>query len=513
MRVCRCRIPGSLLAALLVTLSACLFSPPSAVSADDTEAPKLTSLRFSPASIDTSKGPAEVTISFTASDDSSGVAYLETGFVDPSGTSRRPGSVKLAPTLSATHSLRIIFPRFSPPGTWTLAQVFLADSAGNTLILDSDALRGGGFPTSLQVISAQDTVSPKLTALDFAPARIDTSVGPADVKVNFTATDDLSGVNYVELSFVSPSGVARHGGSAKSEVAQSLSNSVTVTFPRLSEAGQWTLGAVFLSDAAGNTLVLDTARISELGFRTTLAVKSASDTISPSLTALRFTPAAIDTSQGPATVNVEFTATDNLSGVASVEVSLVSPSGSWRQNGSRTFSPAHEVTDSVQVSFPRSSEPGTWTLGSVFLADAAGNTLVLDGAGVSGRGPTTLDVKSRSDTISPNLTALRFTPEAIDTTQGPVAVKVEFTATDNFSGVTSFEVVFVSPSDTAKANGAAKFSPAHEVTDAVAVSFPKSSEPGAWRVGSVMVADAAGNTLLLNADEAASKGARTLQVR
>jgi len=497
---------------LLAMLLGYLFSPPSTSGADDTEAPKLTSLRITPSSIDTSKGPAEVTISFTASDDASGVSYLETGFVDPSGASRRPGSVKLTPTLSATHSLRITFPRFSPSGSWTLAQLFLADAAGNTLILDSDALRGRGFATTLQVLSAQDTVSPKLTALDFAPARIDTSVGPADVKVSFTATDDLSGVDYVELSFVGPSRASRRGISAKLEAAQSVSNSVTVTFPRLSEPGSWTLGTVFLADAAGNTLILDTDGLAGLASRRTLEVKSASDTIGPSLTALRFTPASIDISQGPATVRVEFTATDNLSGVAWFEVSLVSPSGAGRQNGSRTFSPAHEVSDAVLVSFPPSSEPGHWTLGAVLLADAAGNTQILDGAGVSGLGPTTLEVKSRPDTISPSLTALRFTPETIDTTQGPATVKVQYTATDNLSGVQSFEVVFVSPSDGLKRRGSAVFSPAHEVTDAVTVDFPKSSEPGAWRVGSVMVADAAGNTLLLNADEAASKGARRLQV-
>lgn len=394
MRVYRCRQShGPLCATLLITVVAGLLSTGSAFCADDTEAPKLTSLRFTPASIDTSKGPAVVTVSFAASDDASGVAYFEVSFVDPSGVFRQAGSAKFAPTLSATNSIRITFPRFSPSGTWTLSHVFLADSAGNTLILDSDALRGGGFPTSLQVISAQDTVSPKLTALDFAPARIDTSVGPADVKMNFTATDDLSGVNYVELSFVSPSGVARHGGSAKFEAAQSVSNSITVTFPRLSEPGWWTLGIVFLADAAGNTLVLDTDGLAGLASRRTLEVKSASDTIPPNLTAFRFAPDAIDTTQGPATVKVEFTATDDLSGVSFFEIALVSPSGVAKLGGSKKFSPAHEVTDSVTVNFPKSSEPGAWRVGQVMLADDAGNTLVLDAEAMASKSSGVLHVR------------------------------------------------------------------------------------------------------------------------
>ncbi len=384
MRVYRC---------LLMTLVAGLLSTGSALCAEDTEAPKLTSLQFTPASIDTSKGPAVVTVSFAATDDAAGVSYFELSFVDPSGVFRQAGSAKFAPTLSATNSIRITFPRFSNSGTWTLSQALLADNAGNTLILDSDALRGRGFPTALQVISATDTVSPKLTALDFAPAQIDTSVKPAEVKVNFTATDDLSGVHYVELSFVSPSGVFRHGGTAKLEAAESASKSIRVTFPRLSEPGEWILNPVLLADAAGNTLILDREGLTGLGFRTTLNVKSASDTVRPSLTALRFAPEVIDTTYGPASVKVEFTATDDLSGVRLFEIAFVSPSGAAKVSGSKKFSPAHEVTDSVTMHFPKSSEPGAWKVGQVMLADDAGNTLVLAAEAMASKSSGILHVR------------------------------------------------------------------------------------------------------------------------
>ena len=499
MRVCRC---------ILMILAAGLPATAPAFSADDTEAPKLTSLRFTPASIDTSKGPAEVTVSFTASDDVSGVVYLETAFVDSLGASRRPGSVKLAPALSAAHSLRITFPQFSPPGPWTLSHVLLVDAAGNTSILDSDALRGRGFPTSLQVMSAQDTASPKLTALDFSPAQVDTSAGPADVKVNYTATDDLSGVNYIEVTFVSPSGVARHG-SAKFAPAQSVSNSITVTFPRLSEAGSWTLGLVFLADAAGNTLVLDKEGLARLASRRTLDVKSASDTTPPKLTDLRFTP-EVNTSVGPAAVTVNYTATDDLSGVVYLELGFGGPSGAPRQNASAKFDPARSVSNSIKVTFPRLSEAGEWTLDSVYLADAAGNTLVLDRGAITALGfPTTLQVKSTSDTIPPSLTGFHFTPEAIDTSGGPATVKAEFSAKDNLSGVRSFEVVFVGPSGSARQVGSRQFSPANEATDSVSVNFPASSEPGTWKVGSILLTDDAGNTLSLDAAGVSGLGFRT----
>ena len=71
----------------------------------------------------------------------------------------------------------------------------------------------------------------------------------------------------------------------------------------------------------------------------------------------------------------------------------------------------------------------------------------------------------------------------------------------------------MSPSGSASQTGSAKFSPANKVTDSIKVSFPQFSEPGAWIVVSAMVADVAGNTLILDRDALASKGAKTLQVR
>jgi len=500
---------------LLIALATGFISTVSAIAGDDTRPPDLKSIQFTPASIDTSTGTAEVILTFSVTDDASGANYFEATFVDASGAGRQSASAKFAPTLAATYSIKVAFPQFSNSGAWTLAHLFLSDAAGNSLILDADGLAGRGLPTRLEVKSVRDTVSPRLTALEFSPAQIDTSAGPADVNVNYTATDDLSGVNYLELSFVSPSG-ARRGGSAKFEAAQSVSKTLTVTFPRLSEPGQWTLSGLLLSDAAGNTLLLDEEGVVRAGLRANLEVKSTSDTTPPKLTGLRFAPEAIDISRGPAMVKVDFTATDDVSGIGYFELSFTSPSGKVKERGSAKFDSAKSVSSSIAVTFPPDSEPGQWTLNGVIVADAAGNTLLLDEEGTRGLGfRTALEVRSTSDTDTtpPNLTALRFTPDAIDTSRSAVEVKVEFTATDNLSGVKSIEVVFVSPTGNVSQRASAVFSPAKELAESVTVVFPQSSEPGNWKVGSVIVADAAGNTLVLDGDVAAYKVGKSLQVR
>jgi hypothetical protein len=377
---------------ILLLAFAAFASGGSAFAGEDTTPPELKSLSFTPASIDTSTQAAEVILTFTVTDDSSGANYFEAAFFDSTGTARQTASARFTPTLSATHTLRVSFPKFSASGTWNLANIFLSDAAGNTLVLDADGVRGRGFPWQLEVRSSRDTESPKIASLEFSPSEIDTSAGAADVKVNFTATDDLSGVSYLELSFVSPSGAVRRGASAKLEAATSVSNSVTVTFPRLSEPGQWTLSALFLSDAAGNTLVLDAEGIVRAGLRAGLLVKSASDTVPPVLTSFRFAPEAIDTSQGPATVKVDFTATDNFSGVKYVEVVFMSATG-VKQSAAATFKPAAEVNGSVEVGFPQSSESGVWAVHTVVITDDAGNTLVLDADAMASRVAKQLQVR------------------------------------------------------------------------------------------------------------------------
>ena len=56
-------------------------------------------------------------------------------------------------------------------------------------------------------LSAQeDTPPPTLTGFSFTPSTIDVTSGTDTVTVTVSATDDLSGLSYVSVSFRSPSG-------------------------------------------------------------------------------------------------------------------------------------------------------------------------------------------------------------------------------------------------------------------------------------------------------------------
>src|ERR1700682_1423490 len=145
------RMQAILKTGLLAAVAAGTLFSGLASGGDDTTPPELKSLRFTPASIDTSSSAAGATITFTVTDDASGANYFEASFVDSTGVGRQSASAKFAPTLSATHSVKLAFPRFSISGTWKLSNVFLSDSAGNTLVLDADEISRRGFPSQLEV--------------------------------------------------------------------------------------------------------------------------------------------------------------------------------------------------------------------------------------------------------------------------------------------------------------------------------------------------------------------------
>src|SRR5437016_14287379 len=63
-----------------------LIALPGIGFAQDVTPPNINALSFTPTSINTSAGPATVTVNFTLADTGTGVLYFESAFVDPSNT-------------------------------------------------------------------------------------------------------------------------------------------------------------------------------------------------------------------------------------------------------------------------------------------------------------------------------------------------------------------------------------------------------------------------------------------
>lgn len=347
------------------------------------QTPHIASLSFTPTSIDTTGVSKDVTVNLTGT----GIYYLATAFQDPSGLYIGHQVEKsFAPTNSP--SAVITFPPFSAPGTWRIAYVLVLDSTGFEFLATPEAV-SAAFPSlgTLTVTSAVDTTPPNLTAFTFNGS-INTTSASDDVIVNFSATDagDMggaaSGVASVYVGFQSPSGGTNRGTLSTFAPAASKTGTLTITFPKLSEAGTWQISNVIVSDQANNTRVLDAAAIAALNFSTGLTVTSANDTTAPTLTGFSFAPPAITTSGGPVTVS--YAVTDDISGANNVSVLFLSPSGTQQQSGSASFTANTSASGTIPLTFPSGTEQGLWSVSFVLLSDAQGNTRTCTGAAVTG---------------------------------------------------------------------------------------------------------------------------------
>ena len=135
----------------------------------DTQAPILTSLSYSPITINTSTGNQVVTVQFGVSDNLSGadfsptlpqVSFFERGlaFVSPSGVQSHSNgffstwNLISGTALNGVWQGQIFFPQFSEEGTWTANLLTIKDRARNIRTFNTAALEVAGLPTKLEVI-------------------------------------------------------------------------------------------------------------------------------------------------------------------------------------------------------------------------------------------------------------------------------------------------------------------------------------------------------------------------
>lgn len=133
----------------------------------DLAPPSLMGFGFSPLVIDTSAGPANVTVSLDLSDDATGVDLslaTPTGgyfhgvvFSSPSGQQGRSAccgafSMTAGTVLNGTWQAQVYFPQYSEAGTWAAWLSGITDHVRNRLTVSSDELAANGFEYQLVVV-------------------------------------------------------------------------------------------------------------------------------------------------------------------------------------------------------------------------------------------------------------------------------------------------------------------------------------------------------------------------
>jgi hypothetical protein len=236
----------------LFVLLAALFSQ-TAGAAGDTTNPTLTSVTRTTAT--PVAAPGTVSVSYVASDDSSGVGTVRGLYQTPTG-----GTLVSPATTTATGSLTFTLSASAAPGTYLLAAIQVADKANpvNNVIYRRDGkithMSGDSTgPTTHSIAFAPadftvtnsnaDTTNPVLVSFNrTSPASM---TAPGSATLAYTASDAGTGVKDVAGVYATPSG--------KTIVApfnNSASGTLTFNLSSTAEVGKYSLAAISVRDKA-----------------------------------------------------------------------------------------------------------------------------------------------------------------------------------------------------------------------------------------------------------------------
>ena len=284
-------------------------------------------------------------------------------------------------------------------GVGTGGEISIYNSSGTTEVLVDIT---GWYISS-------DSEPPVMESLSVSPTSVNTSLSAQVVTATARITDDLSGLKVSSgsqsaMSFQSPTGNQRvlavfNPDSLESGTLLDGTHSYEMTLPRFSESGVWTIEYIWLFDEAGNDRYLDATEAALAGHTTTFTVTGESDTEPPVMESLSVSPTSVNTSLSAQVVTATARITDDLSGLkvssgSQSAMSFQSPTGNQRVLA--VFNPDSlesgtllDGTHSYEMTLPRFSESGVWTIEYIWLFDEAGNDRYLDATEAALAGHTT----------------------------------------------------------------------------------------------------------------------------
>ena len=133
-------------------------------------------------------------------------------------------------------------------------------------------------PTAGTPPPLEDTEPPQLITFDFEPKVINTAHASQCVTVTMRLTDNLSGVDWGQIDFESPSGNQQQSRAYNSRDGLVSGDehdgtyAVPVRWPQYSEMGPWRLVELRIEDRVGNVRLIGRSEMAALGFPTVLWV-------------------------------------------------------------------------------------------------------------------------------------------------------------------------------------------------------------------------------------------------
>ncbi len=329
----------------------------------------------------------------TAMDNSSGVKDVTVVLSSPSGQEVRAIVNQETPsTMLYLNFDSEVFSLYAEAGIWKVTELTLGDAAGNVRTLGTEALEEHAFPTDLEVINANSDIG-AADLLDFVILTPSVDLADPDPKASFTvsASDSPAGIQRINVTLRSPTGTSfRWGEMVDNAYPTSFNGQIdSNSFDSYAETGTWTVSELAIIDAAGNALRLNTTALTDLGFSTTVdVINGLADTSLPLLDDFQILTPEVYPATGEAMAQYSVTASDADSGIDSIEVMLVSPTGAESMQAvfSSPSSPA-SIQATMQTNlFNQIAEAGLWQVSYVVVTDSANNRALFSTADLTDNG-------------------------------------------------------------------------------------------------------------------------------
>jgi hypothetical protein len=301
------------------------------VSADNGDA-NLLSVSFTPAVVDVTHGPVEVTLRATVADtggpgDASGVVRVEVDL------DRRPfryePDVVLAPQPGGEWVATFTFGRRERPTRWRVAGVTLTDRARNEGFYGYGGEDLGSVPGAHVLSVANNTpdvTRPQILKADFSPSRVRTAPGPRPVRFTVRARDTGSGVADVRVGLYRERGPGIASAVLRRVPGMPRVFRGRVWFDPWSRPGRWRVEYLAVWDRASNSrLVQNVPALQRLGVDDRITVISRKDDTQPRISRLSFVPEVADVRTSNETVTVSMRVRDSHAGVRRVLAYLADP--------------------------------------------------------------------------------------------------------------------------------------------------------------------------------------------
>jgi hypothetical protein len=281
------------------------------------------------------------------------------------------------------------------------------------------------------------------------------------------------------------------------------------------EEGEWEISGITLFDEAANRLDITTDDLLKAGYSTTVEVANLnSDTGAPVLDGFSIlTSDIVYAGTEDKRMSVSLTLSDTRSGIASARVDFISASGTVI-SASKTLSD-YPTTTTIQLDTNILSshlEEGIWTVHSVLLVDAAGNSVQrVDEMTTRGFSKTLSVTNPNTDSIAPTVESFSVLSQTAYPLSGDAKMSFAITAYDTAtningndpSGIEKIRVNITGPAGqiiTAWGYFTAPY-PSTLTAQIDSSVLSALTQQGTWNVTSVEVFDDAGNsTLYLQSD-------------